>query len=221
MSRKLSFSLRTLLIAVVACSGMLAVGTQLGWIEAIGLAVCMGCLALASRARRWRGGRFVSILLVLMGAIVAWGVSVDYCTFWVGCPNCKLHWWTGEYRLWHRPLHITKSRIHQQRTSLILEDLGAPCQHQMQHDLINRWWGIWFHVHPDVGGICCFEDPEYSDESRERMREAGRRELSLGPEMRRRIQSESLEDYKAFHSIARQIIRGEASRETLPVGEHD
>jgi hypothetical protein len=138
-SPRAQFGLRWLFALTAAVAVCAFVYRKTGRDEAIGVAIAFGLLAigLVVKQRRWfRRTAFVA------AGLAAWIATVDYVLYHVSCDRCYGKWDVREVRFLNQPLwtRITHDSV---VVSHVLEDLGQPCAHEMQHRLLLwRFWGL-------------------------------------------------------------------------------
>jgi hypothetical protein len=183
------FGLRWLFALTTAAALCAFVLRMAGRDEAIGIAIAY---LLAAIGWRFRTRRIVKWSAYALAAIAVWFSTVDYRWTVDRCQHCPSSWSVFEVRVLHQPIWLWKSSDHSPLIAMMCEDLGSPCEHE-----VDRWekWRVWGLVWPRVfhNGIVGLSGGGdwYSPEVRRLVQEIGRNEPQLGEELLEALRSDN------------------------------
>ncbi|TWT88818.1 hypothetical protein Mal64_23060 [Pseudobythopirellula maris] len=183
------FSIRSLLIVTALLGAYFAVGQQLGYLAATGVALAATILgwAWACRLRGW--WRWARVLVVLPALVLLWFTAFD--SLWVikECPTCYAQHDVQLYRFLGAPI-VSDSYQDPNVMTLALADLGDPCTHdRMESSVKHRYWGNIICAYPCVSGtfgLCCGSDV-YTKTVSTRVRGYAMKEPQLAADVHKRV----------------------------------
>ncbi len=178
---KSQFGMRWLFALTAAVAVCAFVYRQAGRDEAIGVATAFGLLAigLVVKQRRWlRRTAFAA------AGLAAWIATVDYVLYFVKCDHCHGEMLVREVRFLHQPVW-TRTTHDSVVLAHVLEDLGEPCTHDMQHRLLLwRFWGLIVPQLLFTGTLSISgDDSWYDSRAREIVRQFGTENPDKGREL--------------------------------------
>lgn len=200
------FSLRWLFTFTTASAVCAFVFRIAGRDEAIGIAAASLLLAVGWQFRAFGLVKWPAFALA---AVAIWFSVVDYVWNVDRCGHCHSEWSVLEVRVLHQPVWSWQSPSESPQFAMICEDLGSPCEHEVDRWQKWRLWGlIWPRVfHNGITGISGGHD-WYSAEVQLRVQAIGQAEPHLGEELRDALRSDN-------HPVVRTIVARIYS-ETVP-----
>jgi hypothetical protein len=183
------FGLRWLFALTTAAALCAFVFRIAGRDEAIGIAIA--CL-LAAIGWQFRTRGIVKWPAFALAAVAVWFSTVDYRWTVDRCQHCPSSWSVFEVRVLHQPVWSWKSPDDSPIIAMICEDLGSPCEHDVDRWEKYRFWGlIWPRVfHNGIVGLSG-GDNWYVPDVRRRVQEIGRNEPQLGEELLEGLRSDN------------------------------
>lgn len=99
-----------------------------------------------------RRRRLIGVGVVVV-AVMAWFVCVDWSWFVEGCPNCGFGRDVVQYRVCGIVVR-EETKEFQTIAEFVARDLGTPCSHiPMNRWHKHRWWGLCYCQSPCINGI--------------------------------------------------------------------
>jgi hypothetical protein len=179
--RAAQFGLRGLFALTATVAVCAFVYRQAGRDEAIGMAIAIGLLALglSIKHRRW-----LRRTALVAAGLAAWIATVDYVLYFVRCDRCHGEMLVREVRFLHQPVW-TRTTHDSVVLAHVLEDLGQPCTHDMQHRLLLwRFWGLIVPQLLFTGTLgISGDDSWYDSRARELVRQFGAQHPDKGQEL--------------------------------------
>ena len=194
----MQFTLRSALKATLVLALYLGMAQTAGYLVAAGILLALLVLWGAIRWRRRGRVLWLRVGAGVFALTAIWFLAVDWSWFVMVCPDCNHYEGIEQYRILGIPIH-THMRHNQDTAELILEDIGAPCEHANGHPWHkHRYCGLLIPACPYINGIYRLsgDSNRYTAEMAERVRRAGKEDPRSGPELHDLIVEKH--DYQTF-----------------------
>ncbi len=194
----MQFSIRSLLLVILAFAIFLGMAQTAGYAVAAGIVVAISLLVWAAAWRRRGAFLYSRIGAAVFSLVAIWFLAVDWSWFVVDCPDCCRFEDLSQYRVLGIPVY---TQVYAQPSNIerILNDLGAPCDHincRPWHKY--RFWGLVLPACPFINGTILSEDDPsgYTVEMAARVRHVCDENPRLRAELRALLVKKH--DYRAF-----------------------
>lgn len=180
-----NFSLGALMITVslAACCIWLSRETWLvGVLFAFAIVQAVVAIRLRKRAAVWLVTRAT---LGISAVIAAWFAIVDKSDVSWQCTKCDYCVVKEVFRLGGVGIWTDRSTVLKSTVSRIHEDLGYPCEHTYQSEVLERNWGLVALPKPQYISCCIPPPPIYGDSESTKAREFSRKHLAEAREVLR------------------------------------
>lgn len=182
---RIQFTLRSVLTAALGLALYLGMAQTAGYAVAAGIVVAISVVIWAVAWRRRRAFLYSRIGAAVFSLVAIWFLAVDWSWFVADCPDCRHGRDIAQYRVLGIRVH-TQVQTWPTMAQLILEDIGAPCEHancEPWHKY--RCWGLVLPACPHINGIVRLtDDPDdYTDDFAAKVRRLGAENPQLAAEL--------------------------------------